>query len=483
MSLLRFMWTFGRFYATILKLRHEVLDLLGDPVGFLAFYKEAIMVYTFKRGIHPNEEKSYTENVAIDYLLPPPKCEMIYPLVQHLGAPCRPLVETGQKVLVGEKIGDDEAFVCAPIHSSVSGLVIDIRPHLTAIGTIVDSIIVENDGEFLEHGSLKSAGIDYRNLSPEEIKKIIREAGIVGLGGAGFPTHVKLSPPQGKKIDTVIINGSECEPYLTTDNRVMIEEADRLVAGVQIILKVMQNARAVIAIEDNKPEAIEEVKKASENVPDIEVAVVKTKYPQGAEKQLINAITKREVPSGGLPIDVGCIVNNVDTVIAIHRAFSRGRPLMRKVVTLTGAAIKNPGNYKVRLGTKVSDLVEMAGGFKANPTKVVVGGPMMGVAIYDINVPIVKTTSGILFLTETEAFIPPEQNCISCGQCVEHCPMGLVPTELNTAIMRENSEMFVKLNGLDCVECGSCSYICPAKRRLSQAIRTTRRAELAKRKK
>ena len=440
------------------------------------------MVYTFKRGIHPNEEKSYTENIAIDYLLPPPGCEMIFPMVQHLGVPCRPLVEVGQNVLLGQKIGDNEAFVCAPIHSSVSGVVKDIRPHLTIIGTMVEAIIIENDGEFSEHEGIKNAGINYEELSPEEIKKVIRGAGIVGLGGAGFPTHVKLSPPPEKKIDTVIVNGSECEPYLTTDNRVMIEEADKLVAGARIILKVMQNAEAVIAIEDNKPEAIEEVKKACENIPDIRVAVLKTKYPQGAEKQLVNAITKREVPSGGLPIDVGCIVNNVDTVIAIQRAFSRGRPLMRKVVTLTGAAIKKPGNYKVRLGTKVSDLVEMAGGFKGNPTKVVVGGPMMGVAIYDINVPIVKTTSGILFLTETEAFIPVEHNCIRCGQCVEHCPMGLVPTELNAAIMRENSEMFLKLNGLDCVECGSCSYICPAKRRLSQAIRTNRRAELAKRK-
>jgi electron transport complex protein RnfC len=351
------------------------------------------------------------------------------------------------------------------------------------MGTVVNSVIIENDGEFLAHESVGKIHDNYEKLEADDIRKIIREAGIVGLGGAGFPTHVKLSPPPDKKIDTVIINGSECEPYLTTDNRVMIEEADRLVLGVKIILKVMRDARAVIAVEDNKPEAIEAVKKACKDVKGIEVAVVRTKYPQGAEKQLIYAITKREVPSGGLPIDSGCIVNNIDTVIAIHRALLRGRPLMRKVVTLSGAAIKNPGNYKVRLGTKVSDLVEMAGGFRGNPTKVVVGGPMMGVAIFDINVPVVKTTSGILFLTENEAFIPPEQNCIRCGQCVEHCPMGLVPTELNAAILRENSQLFVKLNGLDCIECGSCSYICPAKRRLAQAIRTTRRVELAKKKK
>ncbi|MDR0316326.1 MAG: electron transport complex subunit RsxC, partial [Treponema sp.] len=428
------------------------------------------------------EQKEYTENVPIKLLLTGVKSEMVFPLVQHLGAPCKPLVTIGQQVKLGEKIGDSEAFVCAPIHSSVSGTVKDICPHLTVIGTIVESIIIENDGELSEHESIKLRdGFD--DLSRDEIVKIIREAGIVGLGGAGFPTHVKLSPPKDKKIDTVIVNGCECEPYLTTDNRVMIEEADPIVTGLRIILKVIGTARGIIAIEDNKPEAIEAIKKTCADIPNIEVAVVKTKYPQGAEKQLINAITKREVPSGGLPMDAGCIVNNVDTVIAVHRAIFRGRPLMRKVVTLTGGAIKNPGNYKVRLGTKLSDLVEMAGGFKSSPAKVVVGGPMMGVAIFDINVPIVKTTSGVLFLTEEEAHIPPEQNCIRCGQCVEHCPAGLIPIELNTDILRENSAMFLKHNGLDCIECGSCSYICPAKRRLSQAIRTTRRVELAKQKK
>ena len=437
------------------------------------------MVFTFKRGIHPNEQKQHTENVPINLLVPPAKAEMIFPLVQHLGVPCEPIVEIGQKVLLGEKIGDSDAPVSSPIHSSVSGVVTDIRPHLTVVGTIVNSIIIENDGELLEHETIKLRD-SYHELSREEILAIIREAGIVGLGGAGFPTHVKLSPPADKKIDIVIINGSECEPYLTTDNRVMIEEADRIVTGLEIILKVIQGARGVIAIEDNKPEAIESLRRACAGNPDMEVAVFKAKYPQGAEKQLVNALTGREVPSGGLPIDVGCIVNNVDTVIAIHRAILRGRPLMRKVVTLTGGAIKNPGNYKVRLGTKLSDLMEMAGGLKRNAAKVVVGGPLMGVAIYDINVPIVKTTSGVLFLTEEEAYIAPEQNCIRCGMCVEHCPVGLIPTELNTDILQENSLMFLKHNGLDCIECGSCSYICPAKRRLSQAIRTTRRLELAK---
>jgi electron transport complex protein RnfC len=260
----------------------------------------------------------------------------------------------------------------------------------------------------------------------------------------------------------------------------MIEESERIVTGLKIILKVIQTARGIIAIEDNKPEAIEHLKEFCAAIPDIKVAVVQTKYPQGCEKQLVDAITGREVPSGGLPIDVGCIVNNVDTVIAIHRAVVRGRPLMRKVVTLTGGAIRNPGNYKARIGTLLSDLVEMAGGFRSNPAKIVVGGPMMGTAIFDTDVPIVKTTEGVLFLTEEEAYIPPEKNCIRCGKCVECCPSGLIPTELNADILKEDGEAFVRHNGLDCIECGSCSYICPAKRRLSQAIRTIRRVELAK---
>ena len=438
------------------------------------------MAFTFRRGIHPNEQKEFTENIPIKILFPEAKSEMIYPLAQHLGAPCNPLVEVGQKVLLGEKIADNDAFICAPIHSSVSGTVKDICPHLTVSGTIVNSIIIENDGKFTEHENIRPH-LDYETLTKEEILKEIREAGIVGLGGAGFPTHAKLSPPPDKKIDMVIINGCECEPYLTTDNRVMIEESDRLVKGAQIILKLIPSAKVVIAIEDNKPEAIAAVGKSCKNTPNIDVAVVKTKYPQGSEKQLIVALTGREVPSGGLPIDVGCIVNNVDTVIAIHRTFMRGRPLMRKVVTLTGGAIRKPGNYKIRLGTKVSDIIEMIGGLNSNPAKVVVGGPMMGVAIFDIDVPVVKTTSGILFLTEDEARIPPEESCIRCGQCVEHCPAGLIPIELNTDVLRENSEAFIKHNGLDCIECGSCSYICPAKRRLAQSIRTTRRVELAKR--
>ncbi|MCL2602701.1 MAG: electron transport complex subunit RsxC, partial [Treponema sp.] len=331
-------------------------------------------------------------------------------------------------------------------------------------------------------GNEQRWGCSFESLTREKILSINREAGIVGLGGAGFPTHVKLSPPPDKKIDTVIINGSECEPYLTTDNRVMIEESDRVVTGLQVILKMIPSARGIIAIENNKPQAIDAIRKSLANAPEIQLAVLKTKYPQGCEKQLLNAITGREVPTGGIPIDVGCLIQNVDTVIAIHRAIIRGRPLMRKVVTIAGDAIRNPGNYKVRLGTKISDVVELAGGFKTNPAKIVIGGPLMGIAIFDTAVPFVKTAGGVLFLTEEQARIPPARNCIRCGKCVENCPIGLNPTELDTDILREDSEAFVRHNGLDCIECGSCSYTCPAKRRLSQGIRTIRRVELAKRK-
>jgi len=438
------------------------------------------IINTFKRGIYPNEAKQQTRLEPTRVLLPPAGHEVIFPLLQHIGAPCEPVVNIGQRVLLGEKIGDSPTFVSAPIHSSVSGIVKDIRPNLTVTGHIINSVVIENDGEFTEHESIRPRD-GYENLSKEEIIGIIREAGIVGLGGAGFPTHVKLSPPPEAKIDTVIVNGCECEPYLTTDNRVMIEEAEKVVCGLQIILtKLLPGALGVIAVEDNKPLAVAALREQCGDSTGIKVKVVKSKYPQGSEKQLINALTKREVPSGALPYAVSCIVTNVDTVVAVHRAVLRGRPLMRKIITLTGGALRRPGNYKARVGTKLSDLVEMAGGLNFNPTKVVVGGPMMGTAIFDIDVPIEKTTTGVLFLSREETYIPHEENCIRCGQCVECCPMGLIPTELNTDILNEDSAMFIRHNGLECIECGSCSYICPAKRRLSQAIRTIRRAELEK---
>jgi len=438
---------------------------------------------TFKNGIHPPAHKRIVEDIAIDFITPKIGCEMVYPLTQHIGAQCEPLIEIGDRVLVGQKIADSSAYVAAPIHSSVSGTVVAIRPHVTPSGFNVESIIIENDALFEEHESIKIPTKQYFEYSREEVIAIIREAGIVGLGGAGFPTHIKLSPPPDKIIDTIMVNAAECEPFLTTDYRVLLEEGDRLILGLKVILHIFPNACGIIAIEDNKPKAIKIMKDLASKEPNIHIKVLKSKYPQGCEKQLIYALNGKEVPIGGLPADVGCIVQNVDTVIAIHRAFFRGRPLMRKVVTLSGGAIKNPGNYKVRIGMPLSELIEVAGGFTEKPAKLIAGGPMMGVALYTPNVPLIKTSSGILCLTEEEAFIPPEQNCIRCGQCINHCPINLLPYRLNEHALVRDFEQFEKDFGTQCIECGSCSYICPAKRHLTQSIRAVKRTILAKNKK
>lgn len=437
---------------------------------------------TFKRGIHPPDGKEFTDDKEIKIIMPKEKALLTIPMSQHLGAPCEPLVKKGDRVLLGQKIADSGAFVSAPIHATVSGTVTDIKPMLVPNGNLCNSIIIENDGKFEEDPSLGKVK-DYNSYSKEEILSLIREAGVVGLGGAGFPTHIKLNPPKDKKIDSILLNASECEPYLTTDHRVLLEKTDRVVRGLEIILKLFDGATGYIAIETNKQDAIDVLSKAVKDIPNIEVVPLKTKYPQGSEKQLIYAVTKREVLSGTLPADSGCIVNNVDTVLAIERAIIHGRPLMRRIITLTGGAVKNHGNYQVRLGMSFRDLVEEVGGFTEEPKKVISGGPMMGISISSMDIPIIKTSSAIICLTEKEAYLPPERNCIRCGKCVSHCPMGLLPLELNQNVLMDDFELFKKNNGLDCIECGSCSYMCPAKRHLAQTIRATRRTLMAQAKK
>ena len=443
--------------------------------------------FTFKKGIHPKHAKSFTKDRKIEYILP--KGDITIMLQQHIGAPCKPLVKPGDLVLVGQKIGDSDAFVSAPVHSSVSGKVKKIADLLHPSGSKMQGIIIENDGEYNE---IEMVPKDPYVMSKDEILASIREAGIVGMGGAGFPTFIKLNPPNSDEIDHIIINGAECEPYLTSDHRVMLEETDRVVLGLSVILHMFPKAKGVIGIEDNKPDAIEAMEKAVakfqqesdlEIAKNMSVATLATKYPQGAEKQLIYSITKREVPSGKLPADVQCIVQNIDTVVAIHRAFFRGRPLMRRVVTLSGENVTNPGNYKCKLGVSYRELIEHAGGKIEESKKIISGGPMMGMALFSVDLPIIKTSSSILLLSENEMHMGEENPCIRCGKCVETCPMNLLPLDLDKFARNDAKDQFEQYNGMNCIECGSCSFVCPSKRHIIQAIRTTRRTIMAERRK
>lgn len=439
-------------------------------------------VLTFPRGVHPHDEKEHTAHMKIDYIPPKTGTRMVFPMSQHLGAPATPIVNVGDYVLMGDKIAEASGFVSAPIHSSVSGNVVAIESTLTPTGNEVLAVVIENDGEFKESDKINGT-FDYTKMSNEEILEKIKDYGIVGLGGAGFPTHIKLNPPADKNIEYIIVNAAECEPFLTTDYRLLLEETDKIIEGVKIVLQLHPKAKAVIGIETNKMEAITLMEEKVKDIENISVARLLPKYPQGSEKQLIFAITGREVPSGKLPADVGCIVDNVDTIVAIQRAVVRNRPIMRKVVTLSGDCIKNPGNYKIRLGTPLTELIDAVGGFSAEPYKVVSGGPMMGFAMYDLEVPLGKTNSAFLFLSKEKVAPSEESNCIRCGRCVSHCPVGLLPLELNQLILMDDIEGFERLHGADCIECGSCSYICPAKRNLAQSIRLGRRTVLASKKK
>ncbi len=439
-------------------------------------------VLSFPRGIHPHDEKEHTNEFAIKDIFPDKGAQLVYPMSQHLGAPATPIVSVGDYVKVGQKIAEASAFVSSPIHASVSGNVVAIEKRATSGGTVAMCVVVENDDEYSEIDTI-NGNVDYTKLSKEEILEKVKDYGIVGLGGAGFPTHIKLNPPEDKKIDHIIINAAECEPFLTSDYRVLLEESDKLIEGVKIILQIHKDAQAVIGIETNKMKAIEIMQEKVKDIPNISIAKLKPKYPQGSEKQLIFAITGREVPSGKLPADVGCIVNNVDTVIAIHRAIVRNRPLMRRIVTLSGDCYNNPGNYKIRIGMSLNELIEKAGGLKQQPEKIISGGPMMGVSIYSLDVPIGKTNSAFLCFSKERAYIGEESNCIRCGRCVSHCPSGLLPLELNKLVIKDDLEGFEACNGLDCIECGSCSFICPAKRHLAQSIRYARRTVLASKRK
>jgi electron transport complex protein RnfC len=437
-------------------------------------------ILTFKGGVHPQYNKELTNRLPIEVM--PAPSEAVIPLSQHIGAPCEPLVAVGDEVKMGQKIGEAKGFVSVPVHSSVSGKVKAIEPRLHSSGQFVNSIVIENDRLDTLDESVKPEE-DLNNLEPDDIKEIIKEAGIVGMGGATFPTHVKLTPPKGKKVDTVIINGAECEPYLTCDHRLMVEHPTEIVYGLKAILKVLGVDKGIIAIEVNKPDAIEAVEKATDGVKGVEVVRLAAKYPQGGEKQLINAVTDREVPSGGLPADVGVVVDNVGTVYAIARALKEGMPLIDRVVTITGQAVNNPKNLLVRIGTTLKDVVEFCGGMKGNPGKLVTGGPMMGVTQYTLDIPVIKGTSGVVLLPEDAAISEKVRACTQCGKCVEVCPMNLMPLFISMYALNDDFEDAEKYHALDCIECGCCSYICPCKRPLVESIRQAKREITAKRKK
>lgn len=420
---------------------------------------------TFKGGIHPYEGKELSMDKPI--VMVQPKGDMVYPMVQHIGAPAKPLVKVGDTVLVGQKIAEAGGFVSSHIISSVSGKVKVIEPRSTVDGTRVMSIVIANDEEY---NTVPGFGEkrDYTKLTKEEIREIIREAGIVGLGGAGFPTHVKVTPKDDDAIEYVIVNGAECEPYLTSDYREMIEEPEKLVGGLKVMLRLFDKAKGVIAIEDNKPEAIKVMEEAVANEPNITVKKLMTKYPQGAERQIISMVTGRKIGADRLPADVGCIVDNVDTVISIYNAVCESTPLIRRIVTLTGDALRNPINVNVRIGMHYAEMLEQADGFVDEPEKIVSGGPMMGKALSSLNIPVTKTSSGLLAMLKDDVAKEPESACIRCGRCVEVCPMNLVPKKLSDAVRRHDYETFEKLHGMNCYACGSCTYVCPAKKPLTQ---------------
>ena len=434
---------------------------------------------TFKGGIHPNDGKSLAKDKAIVTVMP--KGDLIYPLSQHIGAPASPIVSVGDHVLKGQKIAEAGGFVSAPIHASVSGTVKAIEPHFNPTGSKVNCIVVENDGEYQEVEYTPSKPLD--ELTKEEILNLIGEAGIVGMGGAGFPTKVKISPKEPEKIEYVIANCAECEPYITADYRRMLENPEELVSGMKVVLKLFDNAKGIFGVEDNKPDCIAKLKEHTKHEPRMEVLALKTKYPQGAERQLIFATTGRAINSSMLPADAGCVVDNVETLIGIHYAVIDERPVMERIVTVSGDGVKAPGNFKVLFGTNQRELVEAAGGFLGEPEKVISGGPMMGFAMFTLDTPITKTSSSILCLTKDEVAANEPSACINCGRCVEVCPSRIIPSRLADFAEHHNEEAFTKWEGLECVECGSCSYVCPAKRQLKQAIGSMRKIALANRRK
>lgn len=436
-------------------------------------------VLTFRGGIDVPHGKGATEKLPIVDCAPPQG--VLLSMRQHIGAPAQAVVKVGEEVKVGQLVGKAGGFVSANIHSSVSGVVKRIS-NKKIMGT--DTVLVEIENDFQEtlHEDIKAKGT-LESLDSGEIRALLAESGIVGMGGAGFPIHVKLSPPETKPIDILIINGAECEPYLTGDHRLMLEHGDEIIEGTKLIMKCLGVSKAYIGIESNKPDAIAAMEKHTKEDQTIEVVTLKTKYPQGAEKQLIHACTGRFVPSGGLPMDVGVVVNNTASTKAVADYILRGMPLVERVCTVTGSGVNKPMNVKIKNGSPLSHIIDFAEGLSPDFAKMILGGPMMGMAAPDIDMPSTKTTGGLLFLNKEDSYIPEAEACIKCGKCVDICPVFIQPVYIARYAEKGLFDKAAEYGALDCIECGSCSFICPSKRPLVHSIRMAKRKILESRKK
>ena len=428
--------------------------------------------FLFRGGVHPEENKELTRELPLTPFLP--KSDMVFPLGQHIGKPAIPVVKKGDEVLAGQLIANADGFVSANIFSSCSGKVKAVDRHITGAGLVAPCIVIESDGAFTRAPGVGEKA-DYENFSAAEILDRIRYAGIVGLGGAGFPTHVKLSPRDPASINYFIANGAECEPGITCDERLMLERSEEIIEGIRIILKLFPNASAIIAIEENKPEAIQIMSQAIIQEPRISLLVQKVKYPQGSERNLVYAATHKYMPSGSLPADLGCVVDNVATIASIYRAVAFQEPLTEKALTVTGDGVAQPGNFTVRLGTRVGDILE-ACGLKEECKKILLGGPMMGLSISSLDIPLVKTNNALTCMTvdPVEEAQKVQTNCIRCGRCTRVCPLGLTPQQMQVAAEKKDYARYVRLHGTDCIACGCCTFICPAKRPLTQLFAQTK---------
>lgn len=435
--------------------------------------------HLFPGGIHPHEGvngKAVNGGNAIRELPAPP--QVIIPLSQHIGAPAKAVVQKGDRVKIGQLIGEAGGFVSAPVHASVSGTVVDIRPCLLASGAQTTAVVIEND--FQDEWVELNPTAHPETLSAAELQKIVRDAGIVGMGGATFPTAVKLTPPQGKTIEKLVINGAECEPYLTADHRLMLEKSAQIIDGIHLMMLALDVKEAIIGVENNKPDAIAALTAAASATEGITVKALPVRYPQGGEKQLIYAVTRRKVPAGGLPLDVGVVVCNVATAYAVDQAIREGRPLIERVTTV-GGLVNNPGNFLFRIGTTVEYILEACGGLQADAKQLISGGPMMGMAIPTTDIPMTKGSSGILALGK-ESEEPAESACIRCGRCANGCPMKLSPYLIDAMARANKYEDAEKVGVMNCMECGVCTFVCPAKRKLTQSMRSAKKVITTRRK-